>query len=381
MAGKADNPITLVAVGDISPNREDPPSIFRYCGDLFRKADIVFGQMEAPLSDRGIPNFGPGIPRRLAAKNISALTEEGAGFDVMSHACNHAMDYGWDAFHDTLNALKKNNIAVVGAGDNITEARKPAIIERNGTRVGFLAYLSIVYPGLVAKKTLPGCAPLRATNCYQQVHASPGTPPLIVTKLFPEDRAAMEEDIRKLRPLVDVLVVSVHAGVVSLPAIVAMYQQEAGYAAIDAGADLVLQHHAHILKGIEVYKGKVIFYSLGNWALEHTIPIPGGLKESFDDRSADYRRLIVKLKTEPGYEKHTFGHDALKTTAAKAYIQDKKIQKVTYIPAYITPTLEPELLHRQDPRSQEVFDYMKKITESEELNAKYSWEGDEVLIS
>ncbi|MBI2859336.1 MAG: CapA family protein [Chloroflexi bacterium] len=380
MVREGKNTITLVAVGDVSPNRDNPPSIFHYCGNLFRDADIAFGQMEAPLSDRGTPAFVSAVPRRLASKNISALTEEGAGFDVMSHACNHAMDYGWEAFNDTLEALKKNNIAVVGAGENIHEARRPAVLERDGTKVGFLAYLSIVYPGLVAQKNLPGCAPLRATNCYQQIHNSPGTPPLIVTKLYPEDRATMEEDIRKLRPEVDVLVVSIHAGVVSIPAMIAMYQKEAAYAAIDAGADLVLEHHAHILKGIEVYKGKVVFYSLGNWALEHTIPIPGGLKGSFDTHSAEFRRLIAKLKPEPGYEKHTFGHDALKTTAAKAYIQDGKIQKVTYIPAYITPNLEPEVLTRQDPRAQEVFDYVQQISASEDLNVRFSWEGDEVLI-
>ena len=71
------------------------------------------------------------------------------------------------------------------------------------------------------------------------------------------------DDIKKLRPLVDVLIVSQHWGVHFVPFVIATYQYEVGHAAIDAGADLIIGHHAHILKGIEVYKGKVIFFGMG----------------------------------------------------------------------------------------------------------------------
>ena len=371
--------ITLVAVGDVSPNRDDPPSIFRHGGDLFRKADVVFGQMESPLSDRGTPNFVPHSPCKIPTKNVSALTQEGAGFDVMSFACNHAVDYGWEAFYDTLDILKKNKIATVGAGRNIVEARKPVILEKEGVRIGFLGYLSIVFPGIIAEEDVPGCVPLRASHHYQQVDFQPGTPPLIVTTLYPEDKKAMEEDIRKLRPQVDVLVVSMHAGVHVVPSVIAMYQKEAAYHAIDTGADLVLQHHSHILKGIEMYKGKAIFYCLNNFALEYDRLRPNERK-AWD---LDYRKLFhdfYRVKIHPGYERHRFHYDALKSLVAKAYIQNKKIQKVTYLPVYINPNLEPEVLGRNDSRAQEVFDYVAKISEEQELNVRFSWEGDEVLI-
>ncbi|MFC1934481.1 CapA family protein [Chloroflexota bacterium] len=382
-SGSQKSLLTLVGVGDISPQRDDPPSIFRHCGDVFRTADFVFGQMEVPISDRGNPNTA--VHRRLPPKNVSALTEEGAGFDVMSFATNHGMDYGWDAFFDTLDILKKNNIAVVGAGKNITEARKPTIIEKDGTRVGFLAYLS-VYPTpiLIAKEDRPGCAPLRASHYYQESYPTlptPGTPPLVVTELFPEDKKAFEEDIKKLRPQVDVVVVSMHCGVPLLGSIIAMYQKEAGYAAIDAGADLILQHHAHILKGIEMYKGKAIFYGLGNFALEHVLDPSGKVSSIGSEVHGSLFKQFNRIKPEPGYEKHRFHHDSLKTMIAKAYIQDKKIQKVTYIPAYINPNLEPEVVTRKDPRAQEVFDYVEQISDSEDLDVRLSWEGDEVLVS
>lgn len=371
---------TLVAVGDVSPNRDDPPSIFRYCGDAFRTADIVFGQMEVPLSSGGTPMFSYHTPCRLAPRNVSALTDAGAGFDIVSFASNHAMDYGWEAFCDTLDALKKNNIPVIGAGRNIQEARQPVILERKGTRVGFLGYLSIIVPGLTAYEDVPGCAPLRASTAYQQVDVRPGAPPLVLTTLWPEDKKTMEDDIRRLRPQVDILVVSIHAGVSGVPAVVGMYQKEAAYAAIDAGADLVLQHHAHILKGIEVNRGKAVFYGTNHFAIEHHLPFPGRMK-TWDAAGTKVKKQLYRMKVVPGWEKHPFHEDARKTIMAKAYIQAKKIAKVTYLPAWVNLNMEPEVLTRRDPRAQEVFDYVRAISEAEDLNVQFSWDGDEVLVS
>ncbi len=369
--------ITLIGVGDVRPNRDDPPSLFSYCREAFQSADIAFGQMEVPLSNRGTPMFTPHAPDKRDPRNVTALTGQGAGFDVMSFACNHSMDWGWVAFSDTLNLLAENKIAVVGAGMNIRAARRPAIVEVKGTKVGFLAYLSIVSPGLVAEDDVPGCAPLRSSHFYEQFDLQPGTPPRIITALFPDDKKAMEDDIRQLRPEVDVLVVSMHCGVHMVPALVAMYQKEAAYAAIGAGADLILQHHAHILKGIEMYQGKAVFYGLGNFATEPRPPRK--IKPfSFNDR---HLREFYGIKPIPGWERYAHHPDARNTVIAKAYIRDKQISKVTYIPAYIRPTLEPEVVSRTDPRGQGVFEYVKQISENQELNVRFAWEGDEVLIS
>ncbi|MBI2859771.1 MAG: CapA family protein [Chloroflexi bacterium] len=370
--------LSLAAVGDVSPNREDPPSMFRHCRDALKSSDIVFGQMENALSDRGTPMFVPYSPSKLAAKNASALTEAGAGFHVMSFACNHAMDYGWEAFHDTLDILRQNHIQVVGAGKNIAEARTPAIIERKGTKVGFLGYLSVATPGLIAQDNIPGCAPLMATTSYQLVHFSPGMPPLVLTQLFPDQKKAMEEDIRKLRPKVDILVVSIHAGIISVRAMIAMYQKEAAHAAIDAGADLVLQHHAHILKGIEVYNNKAIFYGLGNFGIEHGLPFPGRLK-AWDP---GYRSpsQFLRVKPAPGWKRYPYHPDARNAIIAKAYIKDKKIDKIGFVPAYINPDAEPEVLSRSDPRAQGVLTYLQQISDEEDLKLQLSWDGNEVLV-
>ena len=385
----AGEPITLLAVGDISPNRDDPPSIFRFCGDVFRKADIAFGQMEAPLSDRGTPLFNIATgPARLYAKNISAVTEEGAGFDVMSFAANHALDHGYEAFFDTIEALTKHGILVVGAGKDITEASRPAILERKGTKVGFLAYCSVLPMGYDAKDNRPGVNLLKADTYYKQLVFTPGAPPLVVTQLVPEYRATMEEAIEKLRPQVDVLVVYIHAGVDGtggVSTMIAMYQKEAAHAAIDAGADLVLQSHAHKLKGIEVYKGKVVFYGNSDFAVEHRLGYPG---QPGDDAGLDRKRReqAKEVNLDPDDALYRRMHRGLthadhpKTVIVKVYIQNKKVQQVTCTPAWISPNEEPEVLKRQDPRAQEVFDYMKRISEEEDLKVRFSWEGEEVLV-
>ncbi len=374
---RRDESLVLVATGDVRPERDDPPSLFACCRDVFRTADIVFGQMEAPLSDRGFPQFTPHAPMCLRASNVSALGEEGAGLDVMSFACNHAMDYGYEAFFDTIASLGAHGIAVVGAGADIEAARKPAIIERDGTRVGFLAYLSILSPGLEAGEGVPGCAPLRASHYYWQWDYQPGTPPIIVTQLLPQYRNAMEEDIRRLRPQVDVLVVSMHAGVHFVPKMIASYQREAAHAAIDAGADLVLQHHAHIIKGVEVYQGRAIFYSLGNFAVD-----PNRLRSANRPLGDPHNNTHLRYRERPvaGYERVS-ERDTQKTIIAKAYIQGKRIGKVTYIPALIRPTKEPEVLLRADPRAQEVFDYVEEASRAEYLNVTFAWEGDEIRVS
>jgi hypothetical protein len=209
----------------------------------------------------------------------------------------------------------------------------------------------------------------------------PGTPPRVITNLFPVDRKAMEEDIKRLRPQVDVLVVSMHCGVHAVRAIIAMYQKEAAYAAIDAGADLVLQHHAHILRGVEMYKDKAIFYGLGEFAVEHGRSFPGQIRPW--EGANSFRDPVTGsyVFADPAAQTREFRHDRLKTMIAKAYIEDKKIQKVTYIPAYINLNREPEVVSPKDPRAQEVFDYVTKISDSENLEVHYSWDGDEVLIS
>ena len=188
---------------------------------------------------------------------------------------------------------------------------------------------------------------------------------------------AMQNDIRRLRPLCDILVVSFHKGLVHTPVTVMKYEQHLSYNAIDAGADLILGHHAHILHGIEQYKGKTIFHSLGNYAvsLKMAVDLSQG-----PEQWALRRKKLFGFEPDPEYPTYPFHPEAVHTIIAKCCIYDGKISRVSYLPCLINKKGQPEIL-KHDERGQQVFAYMEKITRAAGLNALYKWDDDEVIIN
>ena len=366
--------IKLYAVGDIAPNREKPDTIFKHVSPFIQEADIAFCQLDSVLSHRGTP-----LPQaRLVANTIpeAAASIKNAGFHVVSFASNHCMDMGREAFFDTINALHEQELQTIGVGENISEARKPAIVDHEGTRVVFLGYNSILPQAYWAENDRPGCTPMRAHTLYEQIeHDQPGTPCRIHTFAHREDLQAMIEDIKKAKEQADVVVVSMHWGIHFVPAVLADYQREVAYAAIDAGADLILGHHAHILKGVEVYKGKVIFYSLGNFAIE--LP-PHFRKDVSNSKSF---KEIQALNPDWNIDKALWPIDSYKTITVKCTISNKQVKKVTFQPTYIHPqTDQPQVLKASDSHFNEVVTYMEEITNTAKLNATFKVQGDEVII-
>jgi hypothetical protein len=374
MASRNNQDITLYAVGDIGPDRADPASIFRHVRDVIREGDFAFTQLECNLSNRGV-----GLAENARNPKIAEAIKQ-AGFNVVSFAGNHCLEAGVDAFFDTLDNLKKQELPVIGVGKNIEEARKPAIIERKNTRIAFLAYNSVIPAGHWAEHNRPGCAPLRAWTLYEPTDPSqPGTPCRIHTFPYRNDIQAMMEDVKKAKSQADLVMVSMHCGIHFTPAVIAEYQREIAHAAIDAGADLVLQHHAHILKGIEVYSGKVIFYSLCNFALE--------LLFMTAERTANhaFREKAHGLNPDwnppyPDYPSFPFPSDSRKTLIAKCIISDKKIKRVSFLPTIINQQAEPEILKPDDKRFGEIVKYVEDITRDQGLDTKYKVEDDEVMI-
>jgi poly-gamma-glutamate capsule biosynthesis protein CapA/YwtB (metallophosphatase superfamily) len=373
---RADEDILLYAVGDIGPDRTDPGSIFQNVTGVLRQGDVVFCQLEVNLSHRGIGTHGKEIARN---PKIAAAIKQ-AGFDVVSFAGNHCLEAGIDAFYDTIDNLKDQRLLVIGVGKNIEEARRPAIFECKNTKIAFLGYNSIVKEGHWAEVDRPGCAPLRAWTLYEPIEPSqPGTPTRAHTFPYRDDMSAMVEDIKKAKTQADLMIVSMHSGIHMTPAVIAEYQKEYAHAAIDSGADLILQHHAHILKGIEVYSGKVIFYGLGNFALElhfmtkEWAEIPG-VKEIRRALNPDWNPPY------PDYPSFPFPPDSRKTIIAKCIISNKAVSKVSFLPAYINKRGEPEVLVSKDERFGEVFRYMEEISRDQGLDTKYTIDGDEVIV-
>ncbi len=375
MINNENDTVTLMAVGDVGPHRDDPASIFEYAGPVIRRADIRFCQLERIFSSRGAPEVSiRSHHSRVDPKNVSALTA--AGFQVVSFASNHSLDWGPVAFLDTLDLLRKEGMLPLGAGKDIDEARSPVLVEKKGAKVAFLGYCTVLPKGYDAAPSIPGCAPLRAKTFYEQIDWQAGTPPRIITFTEERDLKAMVDDVKKARAAADVVIVSIHWGVHFAPAIIAMYQREVGHAAIDAGADAIVGHHAHILKPIEVYRGKPIFYSLCNFAFEQELP-----PETI--RSARFQEMLA---LSPGwvldgtYKSYPFPPDSRMTMAAKLTISGRKVTRVSFLPAFIEEDSRPRFLTREEGRFGDVIAYLGKIGKSQHIETQFTIEGDEVVV-
>jgi poly-gamma-glutamate capsule biosynthesis protein CapA/YwtB (metallophosphatase superfamily) len=372
----AEGVVTLCAVGDIMVNRDDPASIFDLAGPVLRDADATFGNCESTYSERGSRNPATRGEVRAHPRNLDAFTA--AGFDVVSFANNHHLDAGYDAFFDTLDALRERGIATCGAGRDLAEARQPAILERNGTRVAFLGYSAILFPGYEAADNRPGCAPLRVHTHYEQVEIEqPGSAPDVITFTREEDLEALREDVRVARERADVVVVTPHWGIHFEPATIAQYETEVGRAAIDAGADVVLGHHQHILKPVQVYKGKVIVHGMGNFAMDADIK-KHGTSPAVKEMQARYPGYCFAYQEEtPTYP---FPAEARMTVIVRCEITGGAFTEVALIPCYINAGGQPEPLRSDDPRFAQVADYLRTISESQGLDTTLKAVDDRLVV-
>ncbi len=236
--------ITIAAVGDIMLGnrtgpyleKEGPDYPFRSVRSVLDRADLVAGNLESPLSARGIAVENKKFTLRAAPSAVKALAS--GGIRVVSLANNHMMDFGPLALQDTLDILTENQVLFTGAGMDLDDAREPAIVKVKGKTLAFLSY-SLTFPlEFFASAGRPG--------------TSPGYDEFV------------RSDIEKVRPHADLVIVSFHWGA-ELMTSAKDYQVELGRKAIDWGADLVLGHHPHVLQDLELYKGRLIVYSLGNF--------------------------------------------------------------------------------------------------------------------
>ena len=235
----------VAAVGDIMLGGTAEPEMRKFGYDypyehvqaILKQAQIVFGNLEGPLTDDGAPERKKYVFRSPPDKVAPALAR--AGFNIVSLANNHSLDYGPRGLEDTRAALAKAGIQTVGAGRNEAEARAPVYRKADGATVAFLAY-SLVFP--------------------EKFWAGPDTP----GTAFGHERF-VRADVAAARRKADVVVVSFHWGQEGKTEL-RDYQALLAHAAIDSGATVVLGHHPHVLQGVERYRDGVIIYSLGNFA-------------------------------------------------------------------------------------------------------------------
>lgn len=369
-------PHVLLATGDLAMDRADYDESFVATGDLLRGADLTFGQLETSFASGGTRL--PQARHAVLARPEGAAALGRAGFDVISMAGNHVMDWGSEAMFETRANLCAAGIAVVGAGANIAEARAPVIRTMgDGTRVAVLAYSSILPQAYWADERRPGCAPMRAHTVYEQIeHDQPGTPARIHTFPHREDLAAMEADIRAARAQADVVVVSQHWGIHFVRAAIADYQRDVARAAIAAGADAILGGHAHILKGCEVIAGKPVFHSLCNFATDLKMDEAHAKSKSWNEIR------VLAEEWEPDFEGlYNFPSAARLSIIARLEIGGGKLLRSGFLPLYIGRDAVPHVVAQGSAEYGQVLEYMTAVTQEAGLNARYTPGADMVEVT
>jgi poly-gamma-glutamate synthesis protein (capsule biosynthesis protein) len=263
---------SIIFVGDIMLSRfigtkmsqkSDWTFPFAESATFLKDADLTFGNLEGPITERGT-KMGSLYSFRANKKSVEGLTY--AGFDVVSVANNHIFDYGNDGITDTLDILKTNGMSYVGGGKDYNEAHSAVVKEINGTKVAFLGYTNLL-PSFLGKS---GAVPSIASY----------------------DTTQLRDDIKNAKSKADIVIVSFHFGT-EYELKHNGFQEAAAHTAIDAGADLVVGHHPHVVQDIEKYKNKYIVYSMGNFVFDQN-----------------------------------FSEDTRKGLAVKAIISNKKIERI-----------------------------------------------------
>jgi len=259
------------AVGSRMEKQKDWSLPFHLIAETLRNADLRYCNLECPVSDRG-RNLHHLYSFRADPRVIEGL--QATGFDVVSQANNHTYDWGPEALLDSVERLRAAGIRPVGAGQNIMAAHYPLLVNVGSLRIAFLAYVDIDPKEATAGVNRPGVAWL--------------------------DPAQVLADIRLARPLADLLVVCPHWGV-EYALQPTRDQVELAHQIIDAGADMIVGSHPHVVQPLEKYRDHWIAYSLGNFVFDQQGPATHRglmLKATvFDKRIIDVTPIAISINS------------------------------------------------------------------------------------
>lgn len=372
--------ITVLAVGDLILDEPDPAAFLAPSAPLLRDADVAIGHVEVPHSTTSVQvsTDVPAPPADPAA--LRALAD--GGFDVVTLAGNHIFDAGEVGVTDTVAHARAAGLAPTGAGGDLAEARTPAVVERGGLRIGVLSYNCVGPRESWATSRKAGCAYVHVLTHYELDHASPGGPPRVYTFADPQSLEAMASDVERLRAAVDVVLVGLHKGVGHTPAAVAMYEGPVARAAIDAGADAVFAHHAHIMRGIEVHRGKPIFHGLGNFVTVTRALTPAEGGDSAERAAwAEKRKALYGFAPDPDMPFYPFHPESRNTAIATCRFDHDGLIEAGLIPCRIDDAGRPVPLPPGSPEGDDVIDYIEHISTTAGLNGRLTRHDDAVLIT
>ncbi len=232
----------LVAVGDIMLDRwvgkkiaaDGCASIIEQVADQLREGDITFGNLECPLSTVGAHQPRGACVFRADPKTVKVLVL--GGFDIVSLANNHTLNSGKAALMQTLDHLEAAGIAYVGAARDKERGSEPTLFAVGDIRIGFMAYTDLSL----------------GHGSYSKVD---------------RELTRLRAQIQEAKNNCNLLIVSYHWGE-EYRRRPTSRQVQVAHASIEAGADVVLGHHPHVVEGVEIYQSKPILYSMGNFIFD-----------------------------------------------------------------------------------------------------------------
>jgi poly-gamma-glutamate synthesis protein (capsule biosynthesis protein) len=375
--------VRIGLVGDLLVNREDPASAFAHVHPALHEVDVLFGNLEGPYTDDPRPAPGALDGCSAPAHNLDVFSQ--VGFDVLSLANNHILDVGYEAMLETRTRLRAQGVQTCGAGESAAAARAPAIVEADGVRIGVLAYASVFPIGWEARSDGPGIAGLRTheswRNPYPRLYM-PGTLPIATTTPDAADLDQLAKDIAAARGKVDVLIVSFHWGDYLRPFHLTDHEKATARYCIDKGADMIVGHHHHALRGMEWWRGKPILYGLGHFVFDLR------LKWS----AQEFSRLLQEVDPEgslisnpyataprEGWPLLPLHEDTRMTLLAWARADRKGVAQIGFLPCRLRPdgSVHPVLL--EAPEGEEVIAYIDEANRSQGLNSRLERSRSETI--
>lgn len=346
-------PVSIVLSGDVILDVPDADHWLSGIAPALRAADLAIGHLEVPHTLGGTELHGDVPAPGADPAHLAALKR--AGFAAMTLAGNHIADRGAQGIVDTCTELDRLGIARVGAGMSLAEARAPAVLRCRGRSIAVLSYNCVGPQAGWASDTQAGCAALPLPT-QGDVAVSPNA------ALLPPDGRALailREDIANARQHAQLVLVALHKGIVHTPARLADYERPLAAAAIEAGADVVFGHHAHIIRGVEFMQGRPVFHGLGNGCVVTHALSPG---QDHPARAAwvERRKQLFGFEPDPAYTLAPFHPEAVNAMLGRLlWHADGRIE-AGFIPVYIEPPGRPVLADAQ--RAAQVREYLLRIT-------------------
>lgn len=324
----------LTFAGDLILDEPNPDHWLSGIAAAFQEADVAIGHLEVPhtTSAEELPGDVPAPAAPL--EHLDALAR--AGFDAVSLAGNHIADRGPLGIADTIRALDSLQIAHSGAGLTLTQARRPAYLRVGSRTVALLSYNCVGPEASWARDDRAGTAYI----CVRPMDGGAIAPAAALEKPDPDSLQQMAQDVGDARKNADLVIVALHKGIVHTRARLAPYERPVAQAVIDAGADVVLGHHAHIVRGIEMYQGKPIFHGLGNGCVVTRALSPD---QSHPARAAwaRRRRELFGFEPDPAYALAPFHPEAVNALLGRVSIGDRGELRVGFRPIDVEPPGRP----------------------------------------